>query len=201
MFKRLKRALQLKPAPFQPASSVAMVEAHESKETKENQKVQQQNENSSGSAASKEPKYEKHVSFSNDVQVKIRTPSPISPVSPSCNLESGFNFPKPPDEQSPPIPSSSILARYYAAAENASTSLETQHNPKSGIFKGKPLEQRMKMLYKSSLASQGIFTEHDSTDDQVESSDQCCGHEGDSAELSVDFAGACGGYDYDGDTN
>ncbi|WP_064644116.1 hypothetical protein [Orientia tsutsugamushi] len=193
MFKRLKRALQLKPAPFQPASSVAMVEAHESKETRESQKVQQQNENSSEGAASKEPKYEKHVSFSKDVQVKIRTPSPISPINPSCNLESGFIFPNPPDEQSPPIPSSSILARYYAAAENASTSLETQCNPQSAVFSGKSLSQRMQIIYESSLVSQGIFTKPDSTDDQEENSDQCS-----CEELSVDVAGACGGYDHDG---
>ncbi|KJV53444.1 hypothetical protein [Orientia tsutsugamushi] len=196
MFKRLRKALRLTPSTFRPASSAAMVEAHESKETRESQKVQQQNENSSGGAASSGPKSEKHVSFSDNVLVKIRTPSPISPISPSCNLESGFIFPNPPDEQSPPIPSSSILARYYAVAENASTSLETQCNPKSGIFKGKPLEQRMKMLCDASLVSQGILPKPDSTDDQAENSDQCS-----CEEPSVDVAGACGGYDYDGNTN
>lgn len=193
MFKRLKRALQLKPAPFQPASSVAMVEAHESKETRESQKVQQQNENSSGGAASSGPNPEKHVSFSNDVQVKIRTPSPISPISPSCNLESGFIFPNPPDEQSHPIPSSSILARYYADAKNTGTSSDTQRNPQSAIFSGKSLSQRMQIIYESSLVSQGIFTKPDSTEDQEENSDQCS-----CEELSVDVAGACGGYDHDG---
>lgn len=192
MFKRLRKALQLKPAAFQPASSVAMVEAHESKEARENQKVQQQNENSSEGAASKEPKYEKHVSFSDNVLVKVRTPSPISPISPSCNLESGFIFPKQPDEQSHPISSSAILARYYASSESTATSPETQCNPKSGIFNGKPLEQRMKMLCEASLVSQGILPKPDSTDDQVKNSDQySC------EEFSVDVAGACGGYDHD----
>nr|WP_064591666.1 hypothetical protein [Orientia tsutsugamushi] len=198
MFKRLKKALQLKPAAFQPASSVAMVEAHDSKEKRESQKAQQQNENSSGGAASSGPNPEKHVSFSNDVQVKIRTPSPISPISPSCNLESGFIFPNLPDEQSPPIPSSSILARYYAAAGNASTSLETQCNPQAAMFSGKPLEHRMKMLCEASLVSQGILPKPDSTDDQVENSDQgCC--DGDDNGLSGDMVvgGACGGYDHD----
>lgn len=198
MFKRLRKVLRLNTTQFRPASSPAVAEAHESKETRESQKVQQQNENSSGGAASSGPNPEKHVSFSNDVQVKIRTPSPISPISPSCNLESGFIFPKPPDEQSHPISSSAILARYYASSESTATSQETQCNPKSGIFKDKTLEQRMKMLYKSSLVSQGIFTEHDSTDDQVENSDQgCC--DGDDNWLSGDMVvgGACGGYDSD----
>ncbi|KJV53752.1 hypothetical protein OTSGILL_0495 [Orientia tsutsugamushi str. Gilliam] len=198
MFKRLRKALRLTPSTFRPASSAAIAEACEAKEVRESQKVQQQNENCSGGSTGKEPNSEKHVSFSDSVLVKVRTPSPISPISPSCNLESGFNFPKPPDEQSPSIPSSSILARYYASSESTATSPETQCNPKSDIFKGKPLEQRMKMLCEASLVSQGIFTAPDSTDDQVESSDQCCGHGGDSNELSVDVAGACGGYDHDG---
>ncbi|WP_371253094.1 hypothetical protein [Orientia tsutsugamushi] len=198
MFKRLRKALQLNPRTFQPASSVAMAEAHESKETRESQKVQQQNENSSGGVASKGAQHEKSVSFCETVQVKVITPSPISPINPSCNPESGFIFPKPPDEQSHPISSSTILTKYYASAENTATSPETQCNPKSGIFKDKTLEQRMKMLYKSSLASQGIFTESDSTDDQVENSDQgCC--DGDDNGLSGDMVvgGACGGYDSD----
>ncbi|KJV70212.1 hypothetical protein OTSUT76_4039 [Orientia tsutsugamushi str. UT76] len=197
MFKRLRKALQLKPAAFQPASSVAMVEAHESKETRESQKVQQQNENSSGVAASSGPKPEKHVSFSENVQVKVRTPSspssPSSPIHPSCNPESGFIFPKTPDEQSYPIPSSSILARYYADAKNTGTSSDTQRNPQSAIFSGKSLSKRMQIIYESSLMSQGIFTKPDNTDDQEENSDQCSYEE-----LSVDVAGACGGYDHDG---
>ncbi|QES96354.1 hypothetical protein [Orientia tsutsugamushi] len=201
MFKRLRKALQLKPAAFQPASSPAVAEAHESKEARENQKVQQQNENSSGVAASSGPKPEKHVSFSENVQVKVRTPSspssPSSPIHPSCNPESGFIFPKPSDEQSPSIPSSSILARYYASADNTAPSSETQCNPQSATFRGKTLSQRMQILYESGLVSQGIFTAPDSTDNQVESSDQCCGHGGNSNELSVDVAGACGGYDHD----
>lgn len=196
MFKRLKKALQLKPAAFQPASSVAMVEAHDSKEKRESQKAQQQNENSSGGAASSGHKTEKHVSFSESVLVKVRTPSPISPITPSCNLESGFNFPKPPDEQSHPISSSAILTRYYASSESTATSPETQCNPQSATFSGKTLSQRMQMLYESSLVSQGIFSKPDSTDDQAENSDQCS-----CEEPSVDVAGACGGYDYDGNTN
>ncbi|WP_231967560.1 hypothetical protein [Orientia tsutsugamushi] len=170
-----------------------MAEAHESTEARENQKVQQQNENSFGVAASSGPKPEKHVSFSDNVKVKVRTPSPISSTSPSCNPESSFIFPETPTEQSPSIPSSSILARYYASSESTATSPETQHNPKSGIFKGKTLEQRMKMLCEANLVSQGILPKPDSTDDQAENSDQCSGEE-----LSVDVAGACGGYDHDG---
>ncbi|KJV95096.1 hypothetical protein OTSUT76_0536 [Orientia tsutsugamushi str. UT76] len=194
MFKRLRKALQLKPATFRPASSVAVAEAHESKETRESQKVQQQNENSSGVAASSGPKPEKHVSFSENVQVKVRTPSsPSSPIHPSCNPESGFIFPKTPDEQSYPIPSSSILARYYADAKNTGTSSDTQRNPQSAIFSGKSLSKRMQIIYESSLMSQGIFTKPDNTDDQEENSDQCSYEE-----LSVDVAGACGGYDHDG---
>lgn len=193
MFKRLRKVLRLNTTQFRPASSPAVAEAHESKETRESQKVQQQNENSSGGAASKVQQFEKHVSFSKDVQVKIRTPSPINPISPSCNLESGFIFPKQPDEQSSPISSPGILSKYYAAAENTATSPETQCNPKSGIFNGKPLEQRMKMLCEASLVSQGIFSKPDSTDDQAENSDQCS-----CEEPSVDVAGACGGYDHDG---
>lgn len=193
MFKRLRKAVRLNTTQFRPASSPAVAEAHESKETRESQKVQQQNENSSGGAASSGPKPEKHVSFSKDVQVKIRTPSPISPINPSCNLESGFIFPNPPDEQSHPIPSSSILARYYADAKNTGTSSDTQRNPQSAIFSGKSLSQRMQIIYESSLVSQGIFTKPDSTDDQEENSDQCS-----CEELSVDVAGACGGYDHDG---
>ncbi|SPR03637.1 Uncharacterised protein [Orientia tsutsugamushi] len=193
MFKRLRKALHLNPATFRPASSPAVAEAHESKDARENQKVRQQNENSSGVAASSVPKPEKHVSFSENVKVKVRTPSsPSSPIHPSCNPESGFIFPKTPDEQSSPISSPGILSKYYAAAGNASTSLETQCNPKSGIFKGKPLEQRMKMLCEASLVSQGILPKSDSTDDQAENSGQCS-----SEELSVDVVGACGGYDSD----
>ncbi|BAG40794.1 hypothetical protein OTT_1336 [Orientia tsutsugamushi str. Ikeda] len=192
MFKRLRKALRLNTTQFRPATSPAVAEAHESKEIRENQKVQQQNENSSGGADSKVPQFEKHVSFSNDVQVKIRTPSPISPISPSFNLESGFIFPKPPDEQSHPISSSAILTRYYASSESTATSPETQHNPKSGIFNGKPLEQRMKMLCEASLVSQGILPKPDNTDDQVENSNQCS-----CEEFSVDVTGACGGYDSD----
>lgn len=193
MFKRLRKALRLNTTQFRPASSPAVAEAHESKDKRENQKVQQQNENSSGGAASSGPKPEKHVSFSDNVLVKVRTPSPISPISPSCNLESGFIFQKPPDEQSHPIPSSSILDRYYADAENTGTSSDTQRNPQSAIFSGKSLSQRMQIIYESSLVSQGIFTKPDSTDDQEENSDQCS-----CEELSVDVAGACGGYDHDG---
>ncbi|KJW05711.1 hypothetical protein OTSSIDO_0107 [Orientia tsutsugamushi str. Sido] len=113
MFKRLRKALQLKPAAFQPASSAAMAEAHEKKDIREKQKTQQQSENSSEGAASSGPKPEKHVSFSNNVLVKAITPSPISSTSPSCNSESGFIFPNSPDEQSHPISSSAILTRYY----------------------------------------------------------------------------------------
>lgn len=193
MFKRLRKALRLNTTQFRPASSPAVAEAHESKDKRENQKVQQQNENSSGGAASSGPKPEKHVSFSDNVLVKVRTPSPISPISPSCNLESGFIFQKPPDEQSHPIPSLSILDRYYADAENTGTSSDTQRNPQSAIFSGKSLSQRMQIIYESSLVSQGIFTKPDSTDDQEENSDQCS-----CEELSVDVAGACGGYDHDG---
>lgn len=193
MFKRLRKALQIKPAAFQPASSAAMAEAHEKKDIREKQKTQQQSENSSEGAASSGPKPEKHVSFSNNVLVKAITPSPISSTSPSCNSESGFIFPNSPDEQSHPISSSAILTRYYTAAENTGTSPETQYNPKSGIFKDKTLEQRMKMLCEASLVSQGILSKPDSTDDQAENSDQCS-----CEELSVDVAGACGGYDHDG---
>ncbi|WP_371222342.1 hypothetical protein ACA351_10655 [Orientia tsutsugamushi] len=197
MFKRLRNALHLKPATFRPASSPAVAEAHESKEAREDQKVQQQNENSSVVAASSRSKHEKHVSFSENVQVKVRTPSspssPISTINPSCNPESGFIFPKQPDEQSPPISSPGILARYYADAKNTGTSSDTQCNPQAAIFYGKTLEQRMKIIYESGLASQGIFSKPDSTDDQEENSNQCS-----CEELSVDVAGACGGYDHDG---
>ncbi|WP_371219019.1 hypothetical protein ACA350_02100 [Orientia tsutsugamushi] len=197
MFKRLRKALHLNPATFRPASSPAVAEAHESKDARENQKVRQQNENSSGVAASSVPKPEKHVSFSENVKVKVRTPSsPSSPIHHSCNPESGFIFPKTSDEQSSLISSPGILSKYYAATENTSTSLETQRNPQAAMFSGKPLGQRMKMLCDASLVSQGIFTGPDSTDDQVESSDQCGGED-----FSVDVVGACGGYDYDGDTN
>ncbi|KJW05709.1 hypothetical protein OTSSIDO_0108 [Orientia tsutsugamushi str. Sido] len=51
----------------------------------------------------------------------------------------------------------------------------------------------MKMLCEASLVSQGILSKPDSTDDQAENSDQCS-----CEELSVDVAGACGGYDHDG---
>ncbi|KJW07397.1 hypothetical protein OTUT144_0566 [Orientia tsutsugamushi str. UT144] len=198
MFKRLRKALRLTPSTFRPASSAAMAEACEAKEARESQKVQQQNENCSGGSTGKECSSEKHVSFCETVKVKVRTPSPISPISPSCNLESGFIFPKPPDEQSHPISSSAILTRYYASSESTATSPETQCNPKSGIFKDKTLEQRMKMLYKSSLASQGIFTEPDSTDDQVENSDQgCCDRDDDGLSGDMVVGGACGGYDSD----
>ncbi|SPR12954.1 hypothetical protein [Orientia tsutsugamushi] len=193
MFKRLRKALQLKPRTFQPASSAAMTEARETKDIREKQKTQQQSENSSEGAASSGHVPEKHVSFNESVLVRVRTPSPISPISPSCNLESGFIFPKTTDEQSQPTSSSSILTRYYAAAENTATSQENQRNPQAAIFYGKTLERRMEMLYKSSLVSQGIFTKPDSTDDQEENSDQCS-----CEELSVDVAGACGGYDHDG---
>ncbi|WP_342638462.1 hypothetical protein QU600_000125 [Orientia tsutsugamushi] len=198
MFKRLRKALRLTPPTFRPASSAAMVEAHESKETRESQKVQQQNENSSGGAASSGPKSEKHVSFSDNVLVKIRTPSPISPINPSCNPESGFIFPNQHDEQSPPISSSTILTRYYASADNTVPSSETQCNPQSATFSGKTLSQRMQILYKSSLVSQGIFSKTDSTDDPVENSDQGCYDEEDDG-LSGDMVvgGACGGYDSD----
>lgn len=196
MLKRLRKALRINPTPFQPASSAAIVEACETKDIREKQKTQQQNENSSGSATGKECSSEKRVSFCDTVQVKVITPSSISPINPSCNPESGFIFPKTPDEQSHPISSSTILTRYYAAAENTKTSPETQHNPKSGIFKDKTLEQRMKMLCEASLVSQGILPKPDSTDDQAENPDQCCGED-----FSLDVVGACGGYDYDGDTN
>ncbi|KJV74325.1 Uncharacterised protein [Orientia tsutsugamushi] len=195
MFKRLRKTLQLKQRTFQPASSAAMAEARETNDIREKQKTQQQNESSSEGAASKEPKYEKHVSFSDNVQVKARTPS--SPSSPSCNLESGFIFSKTTDKQSQPTSPSDILARYYAAAENTATSAENQCNPQSAMFSGKTLSQRMQMLYESSLVSQGIFSEPDS-DDQVENSDQgCC--DGDDNGLSGDMVvgGACGGYDSD----
>ncbi|CAM79203.1 hypothetical protein [Orientia tsutsugamushi] len=198
MFKRLRKALQLNPKAFRPASSAAMAEANESKETRENQKVQQQNENSSGGATGKERSSEKHVSFSENVKVKVMTPSPISSISPSCNPESGFIFPKTPDEQSQPISSSNILTKYCAAAENANTSSETQLNPQSGIFSGKTLEQRMKLIYVSGLASQGIFSKSDSTDDPVENSDQgCCDGEDDGLSGDMVVGGACGGYDSD----
>lgn len=197
MFKRLRKALQLNPTAFRPASSAAMAEACEAKDTREKQKTQQQNENSSGGATSKECNPEKRVSFSDTVQVKLITPSPIGSISPSCNPESGFIFPNPPDEQSPPISSSAILTRYYAAAENTATSPDPQRNPQSAMFSGRTLEQRMKILYDANLVSQGIFTKPDSTDNQVENSDQCCGHE-DGSETSVDVdvvGGACGGCD------
>lgn len=196
--KRLRRALQFSQRRFQPASSAAMAEAHEKKDIRENQKAQQQSENSSEGSASKDPKFEKHVSFSSDVKVKMRTPSPISPISPSCNEESGFIFPSSHDEQSQPISQSAILTKYYAA-ENTCTSPENQCNPQSVIFYGKTLTERMQMLSQASLKSQGIFTDLDSTDNQAENSDQeCC--DGDDNGLSGDMVvgGACGGYDHDG---
>lgn len=194
MFKRLRKALRLTPSTFRPASSAAMAEACEARDARDNQKVQQ-NENSSGYAASKELKQEKHVSFSDNVLVKVKTHSPISS---SCNLESGFIFPKTPDEQSPPIPSSSILARYYADAKNTGTSSDTQRNPQAAIFYGKTLEQRMKIIYESGLASQGIFSKSDSTDDPVENSNQgCCDGEYDGLSGDMVVGGACGGYDSD----
>lgn len=198
MFKRLRKALRLNTTQFRPATSPAVAEAHESKETRENQKVQQQNENSSTGAASKGPQYEKRVSFCDTVQVKVITPSPINPISSSCTLDSGFIFPSSHDEQSQPISQSAILTKYYAA-ENTATSPETQHNPKSSIFKGKPLEQRMRMLCEASHVSQGIFTDTGSTNNQAENLDQgCC--DGDDNGLSGDMVvgGACGGYDHDG---